>query len=90
MSRLRIRVSGVVQGVGFRYYVVRCARQLNLSGWVRNRPDGSVEVEAVGDAGPLNGFVEDLRVGPPGAHISGLAVDRFEDDLGYEGFEIRF
>lgn len=90
MSCLRIRVSGVVQGVGFRYYVVRRARQLNLNGWVRNRPDGSVEIEAVGDAGPLNGFVEDLRIGPPGAHVTGLTVEPLPDDRGHEGFEIRF
>ena len=89
MSRLRIHVTGVVQGVGFRYYVVRRARQYGLSGWVRNRPDGSVEIEAVGNVGPLNGFVEEVKTGPPGAHVTGVAVDRFKDDPGYQGFEIR-
>lgn len=90
MSRLRIRVTGVVQGVGFRYYVVRRARLLGLAGWTKNRGDGSVEIEAVGAPGPLNAFVEDVRIGPPGAHVTGLAVDRLEDNLAYEDFEIRF
>ena len=90
MIRLRIRVTGVVQGVGFRYYVVRRAREFGLTGWTRNTPDGSVEIEAVGAEGPLNGFVEDIRIGPTAAHVTGLTVDRFEDDPGHEGFEIRF
>jgi acylphosphatase len=49
-----------------------------------------VEIEAVGAPGPLNAFVEDVRIGPPGAHVTGLAVDRLEDNLAYEDFEIRF
>ena len=89
MSRLRIRVTVVVQGVGFRYYVVRRAREYGLTGWVKNRPDSSVEIEAAGTAGPLNGFVEDVKTGPPGAHVTGVVVDRFEDDPGYQSFEIR-
>ena len=89
MSHLRIRVNGVVQGVGFRYYVVRRARDYGVSGWVRNRPDGSVEIEAVGAAGQLNGFVEDVKVGPPGAHVTGVVVDRLSDEPVYSGFEIR-
>ncbi|MBI5868878.1 MAG: acylphosphatase [candidate division Zixibacteria bacterium] len=90
MKRVRIRVTGVVQGVGFRYYVVRRAREFGLSGWTRNNPDGSVEIEAVGNERTLKGFVEEVRIGPPGAHIAGLTVEQFNDDPGYDGFEIRF
>ena len=48
MHRVRVEVRGRVQGVGFRAYVVRRSRALSLTGWVRNREDGSVEVEAEG------------------------------------------
>ena len=57
-------VQGRVQGVGFRYFVVREAQHLGLTGWVRNRPDGTVETEAVGDEATLERFVAKVRLGP--------------------------
>ena len=72
MSQLHVRVSGIVQGVGFRWFVRERARRLGLSGWVRNLPDGSVEVVAAGDDGQLALLKEELRRGPPGAVVDGL------------------
>ena len=72
MSQLHVRVSGIVQGVGFRWFVREKARRLGLSGWVRNLPDGSVEVIAAGDDGQLQLLKEELRRGPPGAVVDGL------------------
>jgi acylphosphatase len=72
VSDLHVRVSGIVQGVGFRWFVRERARRLGLSGWVRNLPDGSVEVVAAGDDGQLELLKEQLRVGPPGAVVNGL------------------
>ena len=72
MSQLHVRVSGIVQGVGFRWFVREKARRLGLSGWVRNLPDGSVEVVAAGDDGQLDLLKEELRRGPPGAVVHGL------------------
>ena len=57
-------VSGRVQGVGFRYFVVQVARRAGLVGWVRNLPDGTVECEAEGDRSALEWFLEQLRRGP--------------------------
>lgn len=66
---MRLLVSGRVQGVGFRWFVREAARQHRLAGWVRNRPDGSVELEASGDDGAFRQFIEDIREGPPGARV---------------------
>ena len=74
MSQLHVRIHGVVQGVGFRWFVRERARRLGLSGWVRNLPDGSVEVAAAGDSGQLELLRSELRRGPDGA-----LVDRLEE-----------
>ena len=75
MSELHVRVTGVVQGVGFRWFVREKARRLGLSGWVRNLADGSVEVVASGDQGQLDLLVGELKKGPPGA-----VVDRIQPE----------
>jgi acylphosphatase len=67
--RVRLLVSGRVQGVGFRWFIREAARQHRLAGWVRNRPDGSVELEASGDDAAFRQFVEDIKEGPPGARV---------------------
>jgi acylphosphatase len=67
---LYVAVRGRVQGVGFRWFVREQARSLGLTGWVRNREDGSVEVFAAGDRRALQEFRALLRSGPPGAHVS--------------------
>lgn len=68
-------VSGRVQGVGFRYFVVREARRLGLGGWTRNTDEGGVEVYAVGDRGSLNAFIEALGCGPMLARVDGVKTD---------------
>lgn len=59
------RVRGLVQGVGFRYFVERAALELGLRGWVKNLADGSVEVYAIGAEGQLSELAGRLRQGPP-------------------------
>ena len=63
-------VRGRVQGVGFRWFVRESAHRLGLSGWVRNLPDGSVEVAADGDAESIEVFRGALREGPAGASVA--------------------
>ena len=72
MSELHVRVAGLVQGVGFRWFVRERARRLGLSGWVRNLRDGGVEVRARGDAGQLELLRGELLRGPAGAAVSEL------------------
>jgi acylphosphatase len=73
LSQLHVRVRGLVQGVGFRWFVRERARRLGLAGFVRNMPDGSVEVLASGDPGQLDLLRKELRRGPTGANVE--AVD---------------
>ena len=70
MTAIRLRISGRVQGVGFRWFVRETARTAGLAGWVRNNPDGSVEVAASGPPDAVSALRETLRQGPPGAHVS--------------------
>jgi acylphosphatase len=65
-------VRGRVQGVGFRWFVREAGRELGLSGWVCNRPDGSVEVAAEGDSVLLDRLRDALRRGPPGAVVTSV------------------
>lgn len=72
-------VSGHVQGVGFRWHVLRHARHCGVCGWVRNLEDGRVELLAQGKRQVLKGFLEQVRAGPPGSRVSGL-VERWVPD----------
>jgi acylphosphatase len=69
MHRVHLTVHGRVQGVGFRYFVVAQARRLRLTGWVRNLPNGAVEVLAEGARSALDSLIESIRRGPPGADV---------------------
>ncbi len=62
-------ISGSVQGVGFRYFVLEKATSLGLTGWARNLSDGRVEVYATGPASRLNDLAAALHMGPRGAHV---------------------
>ncbi|MDD1776452.1 MAG: acylphosphatase [Candidatus Methanomethylicus sp.] len=77
-SRIKICVSGNVQGVGYRYYTYRTARRLSLSGSVKNKSDGSVEIIAEGDKSKLLSLLEELRIGPPGSNVQNLDI-KWED-----------
>ena len=78
----RIRIEGRVQGVFFRDWTVRTARELGVNGWVRNRADGSVETLAGGPAAAIDMFVERCRSGPDRAQVSALHVAETEEDAG--------
>ncbi len=87
-SARRYYVSGQVQGVGYRYFAQRAARELGVRGWARNLDDGRVEVVAVGTLHQLNGFEGELRVGPPMAEVRSLEVEEAVE-VKVEGFHIR-
>ena len=81
-------VEGHVQGVGYRWFVRESARRLGLSGWVRNRDDGSVELEAEGAAEVLETFVGELRTGNALARVSSINAQSIRA-TGERDFEIR-
>ena len=70
--KVAFQVHGMVQGVGFRYFVRRNAQGLDLAGWVRNEFDGTVSGEAQGDAAALEAFRDLLERGSSGAHVTRL------------------
>jgi acylphosphatase len=82
-------VHGDVQGVGFRYFVVRRARQAGLMGWVRNRADGGVECLAEGPRGALDRLLDDLRRGPGLAEVQSVDVDWRPPTGDLHGFQVR-
>lgn len=71
-AALRVVVTGRVQGVGYRAWIVRQARRLGLAGWVRNRADGSVELLAAGPPDALDALLEACRRGPPLARVEAI------------------
>ena len=70
----RFLISGRVQGVGFRYFSHAIADREGLYGWVRNLPDGRVEIFAEGEQGALERFERQIRSGPPGARVGDVDV----------------
>lgn len=76
-------VFGRVQGVGYRAWTVRAARKLNLSGWVRNRHNGSVEIYATGDSSQIEMLMHSCRQGPTWSRVDRLEVVSVPDAIVY-------
>jgi acylphosphatase len=75
ITRLHANIYGRVQGVSFRYFVTEQAQGLELTGWVRNRWEGSVEVVAEGPRPSLENLLGALRIGPPAARVDNIEVE---------------
>jgi acylphosphatase len=88
IQAFRFRLSGKVQGVGFRWFTRQAARELGLTGRVRNLPDGRVEIEVAGGSEPLAAFRERVRQGPPGARVTGLEEQEISPVPTWDGFVI--
>lgn len=87
----RYYVSGMVQGVGFRYFALRAARGLGVAGYARNLSDGRVEVYAVGPDASHAALRAELRRGPSAAEVSIVIEEEAEIDSQYAlGFEIEY
>ena len=85
----RFLVRGRVQGVGFRWFVEREAHMLQVAGWVRNNPDGAVEVLAQGTRDQLAGLRSRLAEGPRAARVDNVEVSDAEAVPGLISFQIR-
>ena len=88
--KVEITVQGVVQGVGYRFFVLNQARLYDVKGYVRNMADGTVEVIAEGEKGILKDFVGQLRIGPISAHVTGLKVKWSEQEQGFTEFRLQY
>ena len=82
-----LAISGRVQGVGYRFYMQRKARELGLAGWVRNRHDGSVEAMIQGSPEGVEAMTAWARRGPPSAAVTDVQIADGSGD--YAGFEAR-
>jgi len=89
-GRLSAVVRGHVQGVFFRYFVTNAARELGLTGYVRNLASGdAVEVLAEGNKTLLNSLLDRLKVGPSGAHVESIEVDWSDYSGQFVDFSVR-
>ena len=82
------RIRGRVQGVGYRYFTRRIALRLGVRGWVRNMPNGDVEVRAEADGAVLKSFREELERGPTSSQVREVIEEDVRPEL-YSSFEIR-
>jgi len=88
LARVHAYISGVVQGVGYRFFTIRIAKLLGVKGFVRNLNDGRVEVVAEGDEESLRQLLEELRIGPAGAYVEELKVTWEKPTGGFNDFKI--
>ena len=90
MATKRIFVSGRVQGVGYRDWVVRTAQRTGITGWVRNVRDGRVEILVAGEDDQVDTLVEGLNQGPPLARVDHVEAYPAEGEKAHKGFTKRF
>ena len=88
-SGIHAIVSGIVQMVGYRWFAVNSAKDLQLTGWVKNLEDGTVEVKAFGEKGTLNAFIKQLSIGPMHSKVSNVNVQGIEYESDYKDFMVR-
>lgn len=87
--RVKVLVSGIVQGVGYRFFVLEAARELGLSGWVRNLRDGRVEAEIEGDEMVVERLVAAMRRGPRLSRVTDVSTMKLEPSYQDHGFGVR-
>lgn len=89
MQEIVAVVHGKVQGVWFRAWTRDVARELGVTGWVRNLPDGSVETLAQAEKGVLDEFVQRLHDGPPLARVTDVVVSSGDGEAVFDSFDVR-
>ena len=87
-KKLHLLVSGLVQGVGFRYFVLRCAQRYSLTGWVKNLPDSRVEVMASGDEKALIELLGLIKQGPDFSAVEDIIVEWQSYENLFDDFKI--
>ena len=89
-TRLHVWITGLVQGVNFRFYTREQAQQFGLSGWVRNLRDGRVEAILEGEAGQVEQMLAWCRRGPPAARVERIDEERGQATGEFSDFRIRW
>jgi len=88
-KRMHAMIVGMVQGVGFRFFVFQNARDRNLNGWVRNRSNGDVEIMAEGSESDLEYLRRKVEVGPPAAQVTNVNVQWMDYEGDLSRFDVR-
>jgi acylphosphatase len=89
MRRVHVIVEGAVQGVGYRYTMRMVAREAGVTGWVRNRRDGSVEAEVEGEAAQVDEVLAWMAGGPPGSSVTSARVTEMAPTASESSFDVR-
>ena len=89
IQRVHVYISGIVQGVSFRYYTLQEAMRAGVTGWVRNLPDGRVEAVIEGPDAPVERLLAWCREGPRGARVEHVEVLPETPTGEFQGFRIR-
>jgi len=85
---VNMKITGKVQGVGFRYFVLRQAQELGILGWVNNKPNGDVEAFAQGEKADLERFIAKVKEGPSFSRVEDVSLNWVKEAEQYFGFEI--
>lgn len=87
VETVAVRITGKVQGVGYRMATVRQAHQLRVTGWVRNQDDGSVMALLQGPHECIDRMLSWMHVGPPAAHVESVELQELQEERRYDRFE---
>lgn len=90
LKQLHLIVSGRVQGVGFRYFAQRNALAQQITGWVRNRTDGTVEIVAEGDDKQIDSYLSSIKLGCPFSSVDSVIVKEEKATNNYHSFSIKY
>lgn len=90
MIQYEIKISGRVQGVGFRYFVAQKAKEFGISGWVKNTVDGSVLVMAQGEESELNTFIDYLFIGPTLSRVDRISKYKMNSLSEFDNFSVKY
>ncbi len=90
MKRIHLIISGMVQGVWFRHNTNIAANKLGLKGFVRNLPNGNVEVIAEGDENKIKQLIEFCKQGPEGAHVKNIKIEYQETKNEFRTFSVKY
>ncbi len=90
MRKTEIIVSGIVQGVGYRFFAARVAHSLDIRGSVKNTTGGDVKIIAIGEEKNIGIFIEELRKGSSMARVEKMKISELSSTKGYENFSIEY
>jgi len=89
-AHVHMIISGIVQGVGFRYFVMQQARRMKLTGWVKNLPTGEVEIDVEGPRGLIDSLIQNIRVGNEWCRVKDIQIQWKKITNQYSGFDITY